>query len=266
MKKILRYISSMPFAFTMKHYQVFGDSTAHMKDQALLSPESWDTLRKEHPFFSISTHRDEWLAASELKVKKDGQDSELADRATHIVSFLREHHIRTIFSVGSGGAALEYQLKKMMPDLEVTCSDYSPVTVETLKRVFMEADRIVQFDMQQDSWDEVSKYLGEHGVCLMYRIDAGLSDHEWQEIFERMYRAGIKQVLVIPSGTLTLMSIYNRKRRELKWMFTGVQRVWSGYLRTTKRFRQQWTKQYADHEYRFGGLKGFFLERREKTL
>lgn len=260
MKKFLKYINSMPFAFTMKHYQVFGDSTSHMKDRQLVSVESWDALRQNHPFFSVSADREEWLAASELSVKKDGQDAQLIERAADIVILLQDKKISRIFSVGTGGAALEYQIKKLMPGVSIVCSDYSTLTVERLKKVFFESDGIIQFDVLKDNWREIQeKYLGEDGLCLMYRIDASFNDKEWSDIFKYMADAGIQKILIIPTGTLTVLSIYNRKSREIRWFLKRIPIVFSGYIRTAKRFQQYWHSMYSEEDMVLGGLKSFFL-------
>ncbi len=140
---LLKYINSLPIAFTMKHYQVFGDSTASFKNRTRTSAESWDARREEHPFFSIAETREEWLQASEVLVKKDGQDGKLIERAKDIVELLKKHNIDRIFSVGSGGAALEYQIKKLMPHVKIVCSDYSEVTVARLKKVFIESEDVI---------------------------------------------------------------------------------------------------------------------------
>jgi len=253
----------MPFPFTMRHYQIFGETTQNLKHQELLSPESWDALREHHPFFSISSNREEWLLASEIAVTKDGQDTHLKERARDIVALLRERCIDRIFSVGVGGAALEYHLKKLMPEIQLTCSDYSETTVKRLREVFLESDAVIEFDILMGDWNEIQKkYIGEHGLCLMYRLDAGFSDTEWADIFEKMAEAGIAQVLVIPTGTLSLISVFNRKKREILWFLKGIPTVWCGYVRTEKRFTSQWRAVYIEKKYVLGGLKSFFLTKR----
>lgn len=263
MIKFLKYINSMPFRFSMKHYQIFGDTTPKMKDQGLMSPESWDALRENHPFFSIPEERDEWVAVSELKVKKDGQDNQLIERAKDVAALLKREGIDRVFSIGSGGAALEYQLKKMIPELRVVCSDYSEVTVARLKKVFTECEDVIRFDIHADSLAEAEqKYIGENGICLMYRIDASFSDEEWSKIFSDLYKGGIRKVLYIPTGMLTMLSIYNRKSREIKWYFKKIPVVWSGHIRTKKRFESFWSPFYNQQEVIFGGLKGFLLTKK----
>jgi hypothetical protein len=256
----LKYINGMPVAFSMKHYQVFGDATKNLKNKELTSPESWDALRESHPFFSISSDREGWEEASELRIPKDGQDSLLRARAIDIIQLIRQEGITRVFSVGVGGAALEYQLKKLMPELIVVCSDYSNTTVERLQKVFVESDGIIQFDIVRGDWVGVQKsYVGNDGLCIMYRLDAGFSDTESKEIFKRMSEAGIQKVLVIPTGVLTLLSMYNRKRRELLWFLKRVPMVFCGYVRTKKRFQEQWRAEYGETELLLGGLKSFLL-------
>lgn len=258
---ILKSINAMPFPFTMRHYQIFGSTSSKMKYGELNFSESWDVLREEHPFFSISQNREEWLAASELQVKKDGQDADLRQRAIDIAKLITANRFERIFSVGVGGAALEYQLKKLLPKVPIVASDYSQVTVNTLRKVFVECDDIVQFDLLHGDWGVVQKkYLGDRGLCLMYRVDASFSDDEWKAVFKNMAAAGIANILVIPTGTLTMLSVYNRKLREVKWLLKRIPIIFSGYVRTKWRFYDQWKSLYRATELQLGGLRSFLLE------
>jgi len=264
MKKILHYINSLPFSFTMKHFQTFGDSASSLKDNSLNNVESWDALRESHPNFSIGETREGWLKASELKVKKDGQDSDLPQRARDIVNLLIRENISSIFSVGVGGAGLEYQIIKINPALPVVCSEYSPKTVSKLKAVFTEAKDVVVFDILNGSWNEIKdKFLrDDNSLLLMYRLDAGFTDEEWRKIFESMSDAGIERVLYIPTTLLTLLSIWNRKRRELKWFLGKMPVSFAGYLRSKRVFQTFWAGLYREESLTLGGLKGFYLKKK----
>lgn len=262
-KPILKYINSLPFPLTIKHYQTFGYSTSFFKDKVLDSSQSWDALRTTHPQFSISKNRKEWLLASEAQVRKDGQDNGLAKRAKDVNDLILEKGIKSLFSVGVGGAGLEYQIKKINPDLKLICSEYAPKNVELLKEVFIESDEIVEFDILNGDWKEINKkYLGESSACLMYRVDASFTDKEWRKIFVRLYVAGVKNVIFIPSSFLTMLSIFNRKSREIKWKMSKTDIVFSGYLRTKSKFRSYWRGLYNEKPMEFGGIKGFMLERK----
>lgn len=257
-KPILKYINSLPVPFTMKHYQVFGYSGSLFKDGELNSADSWDVLRETHPQFSVSKNRKEWIRASEAQIKKDGQDGGLLIRAQDINRLLEKEKITHIFSVGVGGAGLEYQLKKINPKLHMVCSEYAPKNVELLKEVFLEADEIIQFDILNGDWKEIKrKYLPNNSICIMYRVDASFDDTQWRGIFEKMSEAKIETVLFIPSSFLTILSIFNRKWREFKWKTSKTQVVFSGYLRTKMRFQSFWKGLYEATPHEFGGIKSF---------
>lgn len=250
----------------MKHYQIFGDSKNALKDNSLISVESWNELRENHPHFSISSSREEWLRTVELQVTKDGQDRGLAVRAKNIVDLLKKENVKSIFSAGVGGAGLEYQIKKQMPDLKVICSEYSQKNVDILKKVFVESDDVIAFDIKKGDWGMVkSHYLqGSASALLMYRLDAGFTNKEWREIFESIFSSGIERMIYIPTTLLTALSIFNRKKRELEWFVKKEQVSFCGYLRTKKEFESFWSGLYEQEVMVFGGLKGFFLKRKEK--
>jgi hypothetical protein len=265
MKKILKYINSIPFGFTVKHYQTFGSSKKLLKDNALLSVSSWDELREHHPHFSIPENRQEWLDVSELKVVKDGQDKSLINRAKDVVSFLKKENIKSVFSAGCGGAGLEYQIKKNMSEAEVVCSEYSEKNVTSLKKVFLESNDIIVFDILKGDWNSVrEKYIKNNSATLlMYRLDAGFTNTEWREIFEKIHKSGIENIIYIPTTFLTMLSLWNRKYREIKWFLKNEEVSFAGHLRTKKTFQSFWSGLYSEKDMEFGGLKGFVLKRIE---
>ena len=136
--KFLKHINSLPLPVTIRHYYIFDDATKNLKDNKLDSLESWDYLRENHPRFSISENRQEWLLAAESKSNKDGQDGGLGQRAQDVVRILEDKVIETLFSVGVGGAGLEYQIKKNKPGIKLICSEYSSAALNVLKKVFVE--------------------------------------------------------------------------------------------------------------------------------
>lgn len=266
MKNFLKYINSIPFRFTMKHYQVFGNSKNSLKDNALVSVESWDELRENHPHYTVSIDRIEWLKAVELKVTKDGQDNGLVRRANDIVSLLKKENIKSIFSTGVGGAGLEYQIKKLMPELSVFCSEYSEKNVDTLKKVFNESSGIITFDIIKGDWDRIKNNYLQHSetTLIMYRLDAGFTNEDWRKIFESISRSGVERIIYIPTTLLTAFSVFNRKKRELGWFIKNVPVSLAGHLRTKKEFESFWEGLYEKEDMIFGGLKGFYLKKIQK--
>lgn len=264
LKKVLKYINSIPFKFTAKHYQVFGDSSSSLKNNSLNNVESWDALRKSHPHYSIADSREKWLEAVELKVVKDGQDGGLLQRAKDVSNLLNKEKISSVFSAGVGGAGLEYQIKKQNPEIQISCSEYSEVSVGVLKKVFIESGEIILFDILKGDWQGIKdKYIKDRqSVLLMYRLDAGFTDTEWEKIFEQIHKSGIENVIYIPTNLLTMLSLWNRKSRELKWLVKREPVSFAGYNRTRKTFQSYWSNLYTEKELKFGGLSSFFLKRK----
>ncbi|MCC7357353.1 hypothetical protein IT408_02485 [Candidatus Uhrbacteria bacterium] len=264
LKKFLKLINNLPFKFTIAHVETFGSQTRVLKEGKLDSPESWDLLRRDHPHFSISSNRKEWLEICNLKTKKDGQDGGLIRRAKDIVALLKESYVTSLFSVGAGGAGLEYHVKNMFPQLYLVCSEYAADNVDLLKKVFLEADEVVSFDMKAIDWKQAlrQREVGEH-LVLMYRIDPHATDKEWRKIFERMHGEDVKNILFIPCGFLTLHSLIKRKWRILKLSLQGESFVFSGYLRTRMTYESYWDGLYRAKLHKFGGLDGYYLQHKD---
>lgn len=261
LKDRLRQINNLPLRLTVKHLESFGADTGALKDGELDSPEAWDVLRRANPHFSISADRAEWLLACEAKVKKDGQDGGLLARAQVISEVLRKRGIAAVFSVGVGGAGLEYQIKKACPQIKLVCSEYAPENVESLRKVFSEADEIVQFDMKGKDWSPALPGKPEEKrLTLMYRVDPHATDKEWRGIFERMHAAGVAEILYIPCGFLTLKSLFQRRWRVFRDKLRGRKFVFSGYLRTRKTFESYWAGLYQAEAADYAGYTGFYLQ------
>ena len=262
-KAVLKNVNSIPFPLTIKHYYPFEESTAFLKDEELNSSDSWDALRKNHPHFSISENREEWLKAAELQVKKDGQDGGMIKRAHEVAKIIDKLGITSLFSAGVGGAGLEYQIKKMRPSIHLTCSEYAPQNVERLKKVFLEANEITLFDMKNDDWSNALK-VGvelEKQLCLLYRVDIDLTNDEFQKIFKKMHDAHIENVLIILCGRLTFRGLLNRFFQRLSWKIHSVPFKFAGYLRSLETFPKFWKYFYEAKELEFNGLKGFYLKK-----
>jgi hypothetical protein len=263
LKQALKKINSLPVRFSMKHYYAFGETVKTLKDNKLDSGQSWDVLRQTHPDFSISENREEWLKASESEIHKDGQDRSLKKRAQDVVDVINRLGVHSLFSVGIGGGGLEYQIKKIKPELKIIGSEYSQVTVDQLKKVFLECDEIIQFDITTKQWPmSVIKPDGKQGLSMIYRIDASFTDKEWREIFQNMYNSGVENILYIPTTFLTILSIFIRLKRRLSWVVKRQKFAFSGHLRTKKSFQGFWENLYDEEMIDFGGVKGFLLKRK----
>jgi hypothetical protein len=259
-KDILKYINSMPFSYTVKHYQALGPMTMALHD-TLDQAGDWDALRQSHPNFSISENRDEWLRAAEGLDHKDGQDRGLLKRGKDVSDLISRMDMKKIISLGVGGGGLEYQIKKHIPSLTLICSEYSQVSVNVLKKVFLEADDSIFFDIKHSDWRTLPHDDPERTALLMYRIDVHTTDKEWRKIFERIHAAGIQNIIFIPSSTLTWISFIKSLVRRLSWAVRGTPTVCVGFQRTTTTFRAFWSDLYSTEERVFGGLRGFILKK-----
>jgi len=248
--------------FTIRHFHLFDVSVSkkEFSEEKLDSAESWDMLRMREPLFSIPDTREEWVTVSELAKRKDGQDGRLIERGQDIAAFFKEQRITSVFAVGSGGAGLEYQIKKAYPGLRLVCSDFAPKTVLLLKKVFDEAEEVIRFDILHDEWTPITDRTDAGTTaCLIYRLDAQLTDREWREVFARMAARGVRHVLYIPTGFLTLYDLLYRLRSRLKWWLAGKESVFSGYLRTKMTFHSFWKSHFSEQERVLGGMCGFWL-------
>ena len=263
----LKYIDSLPFSITIRHYFPFNDRTTLLKNGEISSSKAWDTLRQKHPNFSISENRVEWLKAAEAQVEKDGQDKGLVRRAKDVVEVIERLGVTKVFSAGVGGAGLEYQIKKLKPELYLTCSEYSPVAVGALKKVFTECDSVVFFDMNTGDWHlAIDKtQTREKQLCILSRIDIDLTNKQFRNIFKNMHAAGIRNVLVITCVDLTLYDLVSRMYHRILGHLRGVYYVFAGYLRSKRAFIDLWSPFYNHTELTCGGLKSFLLEIKNDT-
>jgi hypothetical protein len=259
---VLKYINSIPFPFGMRHYFAFDTVTPDLKDGELDSAESWDALRVAHPHFSISENREEWLCVARGEVKKDGQDGGMVARAKEVSEIISRLGITSVFSAGSGGAGMEYNIKKNLPDVRVVCSEYSPVAVELLRNVFIEADGVVQFDMKMGDWKQVMADDPQKHLVLLYRVDIHFTDEELRKIFCDMHQAGVEHILIILCGVVTLRGVLNRLVRRLRWTLSGTHYSFAGHLRSEASFPPFWHDLYTSTPVTLIGLPGFLLTRK----
>src|SRR5262249_43944265 len=163
------------------------------------SAQSWDALRNAHPHFALPSERAAWLAS--LSAAKDGQDRHLQRRAAVLASWLQTHHIREVHSCAVGTAALEFHLKRCYPSLRLVISEFAPNTVERLRRVFIECDEVLYFDLTDPHWHATS--APSQSLLLLYRADPHLSDTQWTTTFARLAFAGHRNLLFVPAHLLS---------------------------------------------------------------
>jgi len=260
--QFLKYINSLPFTLTIKHVFPFDKKNVQLQNGVLDSAESWDALRISHPHFSISENREEWLKSCRVEIKKDGQDGGLVSRANDVTKVINRLGVTHISSVGVGGAGIEYNIKSLLPNIHMTCSEYSLVSVEILKKVFTECESIIPFDMKDGDWKLLlgdispSKHL-----LLINRVEVNFTDKELRKMFQEIHDAKIENVLIVVSGVITARGLLNRLTRRLKWRLSGKSYVFAGYLRTKQTYHIFWDGLYESEEINLTGLPGFLLKK-----
>lgn len=246
-----RAVQSRAMRITVRHYYYFGRDSADI-GSSLLSPESWDKLRlaNDHnsPFVLPAT-REGWLLRCEVR-------QDLSRRALVIAQLAHRRQLRAVFSVGVGCAYLEYHLKRHAPSLHLTCTDYSPLTIERLRTVFKECDRIEAFDIR--SWDWPSQ---PDTLYLLNRVDSEFAEHELANIFSRMRAAGVREVLLVPTTILTPAELCKEWARRAFHVTLGHRMTFAGYLRSRASFEAAWSPNYRlAEQVPLADTSGFYLQ------
>lgn len=223
--------------------------------------DDWMVLRNENPRYSIPQTREEWLASLVLDGVKDGQDVYLLDRVESCAKLIEQEGITTFYSVGSGGAAFEYYLKKRLPELKLIVTECTAEGVERLRTVFTEADGAELFDaLSAADWKKVATL--PNVLVFMYRNEREFTDTEWRTMFRYMYEANVPRILLGLMWTLTCMSLYNRILRNTRARLAGVPIAFAGYIRNRKALARLWEGQYhVLKQIPFPTCTGLYLER-----
>jgi hypothetical protein len=143
---------------------------------------------------------------------------------------------RKLFSIGSGIAAVEYQVKKNS-DIEVTVSDYNNPVLRL--KEFGVFDDAILFDAFLDPFPEGGDY-----VMLFPRIDTEFSNDQLSHLFEKCSAAGIKNIIFIPANILTYKGLLAELKILVYCLIKNKSRVFCGYMRTRSEFVKLWSKYY----------------------
>lgn len=200
-----------------------------------MQPGAWDAVRDTHGPFGLPATRAEWEARA--------ADPALGERARDIVGVVRAHGARRVCSYGVGTGGLELRLAQTAPELELTCTDYAPRTVERLRALFPEA-RVVHHDLVADEPLEADFHL-------LHRVDTEFSNEELREIVDRFQ----EPVLLVPGAFLTWRLLLRELSARLR---PGATRA--GWLRSEASFRNLWPG-FQTSEVTVGGARAFLLTR-----
>lgn len=241
---------------TLKYYHYFGDLQKGLGDD-LNTTESWDALRTKRGvkgLYYIPEDREIWqnICLSNEPLKSKAKD---------IVELVGPK-FDCIHSFGVGAAYLEFLIKKEKPSLGMTCSDFTPQGIARLKKVFVEADEITNFDMLHGDWGTVDPEC----ICLLHRVDTVFDDEQWEAVFCKMKDAGIRNALFIPSDILTLKKILYQLFKYAIFKIFRWKMTFSGFLRTRERLASLMNEYYEiSRAVNVGGSTGFLLKLRTEN-
>ena len=221
---------------TIPHYYDFGAQRERV-GRDLADSAAWDTLRDGEGPFGLPSTRAAWEAIA--------SDPATVARAEDVVRVARGCEARRLCSYGVGTGALELQVARHAPELELTCTDYAPRAVTRLRELFPEAT-VVRHDLLADEPVEADLHL-------LHRVDTEFSDPDLRRILLRFQ----EPVLLVPSAFLGGRLLL----RELLVRFGRRRATRAGWLRSEDAFRALWRGAREATEVRIGETRGYLLAR-----
>lgn len=201
----------------IKHYSLF-----HAPIKSLSKAEDWDALRSDDLETSYFLPR----TLQEYLSKVDTDSPSLTTRI--IIKKAESLNLSKVFSIGSGVAQQEYELKKFS-NLSVIVSDYSN-SILRLKG-FNIFDECLVLDLLKDPIPIDNSFL-----LLFPRIDTEFDNHELKNLFSICHRSGVGEICFIPAQLLNFRIILAEIKFFLISLITRKKRIFCGYSRTKKEF------------------------------
>jgi hypothetical protein len=220
----------------IKHFSIFKNKMEIL---------DWESLRNdetEKPYFLPYTKKN-YL----LKV-----DTNEPTYLTQII--LKETEktgLKKLFSIGSGIAFQEYQLKKFS-DYSVVVSDYNS-SVLRLKE-FEVFDDVLLLDAFKDPIP-----VDQNCILLIPRIDTEFDDHQLSELFGKCSNLGIRYIFFIPAELLSFRIIMAEIKVFIISLIKRKNRIFCGYARSMSSFKKIWGPYYKLSRKYKNGQQLFFL-------
>lgn len=225
----------------IKHHAVF------VKDHKDLN---WERLRndeEEAPYFLPYT-KEKYLQ----KVDRATQTTLIQKMAESCQAY----GINKLFSIGSGIAAQEYQLKKFA-DLKIIVSDYNQSVL-----------RLKDFDVFDDAiiWDAFKDDLPSSSpdYCVLFpRIDTEFTDSQLRSLVDKCAASGFRYICFMPTQLLSLKGVISELKVWLYCLIKNKPRVFCGYFRSKGEFVKLWNHKYKIiKEFKEDNQVVFFLQLR----
>lgn len=207
----------------IKHYYCFEKEAWKKMHSNKLNMENWDVLRtyETKGEFSIERTIDDYISNCERK-------NDYKETAKIISNIIKRNKWKNAVSMGAGKCILEYHIKKLLPELNIECTDYTQKSLALVEKVFINCNGFFNFDMLYDDYN----ILKEKNVIIMNRVSTEFTRRQWKEIFQNMYNAGIQNIIFIPTEIMTFRMaieemwryliniIHRRKNIFCGWMYS----------------------------------------------
>lgn len=221
----------------IKHFGIFKNKMETL---------NWESLRNnetERPYYLPYTKEDYLL--------KVGTE-EPSHKTQIILQEIEKSGLKKVFSIGSGIAAQEFQLKKF--------SEYKVFVTDYNKSIL----RLKQFEIFDDAFilDAFKDPLpiDETYIVLFPRIDTEFDDHQLSKLFEKCHSSGVTHIFFIPAELLNVRIIMAEIKTLIISMVKGKQRVFCGYARSLSSFKKIWNPYYKLEKKYNNGQQIFFLQ------
>lgn len=207
----------------IKHYYSFDEKDSGKKELDELNSSNWDMLRinKEASPFAIEREIGDYE-------KNCNSCLEYREAAEIICRLWNDYKLgKRLVSLGCGKGIEEWHIKRLMPELYVKCTDYTRESLKLLEKVFVACDEFGIFDMLEE--DDYGS-LEQDDTLLMYRVSTEFSIYQWKEIFDKLYRRGVKYVVFVPAEILTLRIAINEKKMQFCNWLKHRKNTFSGWM------------------------------------
>lgn len=205
----------------IRHYSLFNSASKTLNWESLRDDESEDA-------YFLPYTREAYL--KKVDIEQPSQNTQ------QVVDACKEFLLKKIFSIGSGVAAQEYQLKKFA-SLPVIVSDYT----DSIRRIkeFNVFDDAIQLDAFKDAFP-----VDKDTLVLFPRIDTEFENKQLELIFKKCFEAGVRHIWFIPAELLTMHIIAAEFKIALLSILRRKPRVFCGYARSKSAFEKIWGKYY----------------------
>jgi len=227
----------------IRHFSLFKESI-----DTLILPSSWEVLRNSNQDKAY------YLPHSLGEYLKKVETETPSYVASSIIAKAKKTNLLNLFSIGSGIASLEYQVKKFS-SLRVIVSDYT----RSILRIkdFMLFDQCLILDALKDPLPVNKEY-----IVLFPRIDTEFEDDELKTLFKKCHEKNVEYIVFIPAQLLNIRIFISEIKIIIKSILLLKKRSFCGYSRSKKAFVQLFSDFYYIEEESHTERTVFFLKKK----